>query len=580
MASQKPTAEERQKRNTDCVYFLASPLTCKKGSDCEYRHSETARVNPRDCWFWLGGNCLNQHCAFRHPPLDGRPPTCSTPLATSTKKGPCFFFSQGFCAKGDKCAFMHGQSSTPSVEMTPQTSLKKVNRSTELIEKQVSVSKGNGLISPMPLPKPLEDVHTVPEIKPASYSGAQAVHAKAVQAPQVAVVMPNDTARVWAPEGSGSSEPTGSYGCQIPLGEKRLKQAPLVEGRVNKVQSIDKIFGQALSGGDRLCRVQSEVQSVDNWLQQVQLIGGRMQNGVELEEWREESSPAFDVPADNGSNQPVYLEDGECLSHHDAAMESGRSCGHKRFMDPCDMTELEYDQPGGAYDESRYYDTAGQYNHACFGPYEEKHGHYRGKTYDHMGRQQAPVYGDRVVGKVLASEKRGNAMDMRQGSSVVDLRNLISKRRRLDRGQQLAEDNQQKRTQKLLASEYRHSNIRRNDHPGRQEVSTWHQGTLSNHSRSHGRVEPSGSKQVYLNSDYGISPERISIKNSSSKLNLGDHVRTKAREREWGQTISEAAIVPGFSSSNSRRVETRKDDTDFARPKSLAQIKAEKQKAG
>ncbi|CAN1824969.1 Zinc finger CCCH domain-containing protein 17 [Linum perenne] len=89
--------EELQKRNTDCVYFLASPLTCKKvlssiphlnsftslfllvplflrrglahfrGAECEYRHSEMARLNPRDCWFWLSGTCLNPTCAFRHP---------------------------------------------------------------------------------------------------------------------------------------------------------------------------------------------------------------------------------------------------------------------------------------------------------------------------------------------------------------------------------------------------------------------------------------------------------------------------------------------------------------------------------
>ncbi|GAB4828308.1 hypothetical protein Ancab_035304 [Ancistrocladus abbreviatus] len=40
--------EELLKRNTDCVYFLASPFTCKKGVECEYRHNEMARLNPRD----------------------------------------------------------------------------------------------------------------------------------------------------------------------------------------------------------------------------------------------------------------------------------------------------------------------------------------------------------------------------------------------------------------------------------------------------------------------------------------------------------------------------------------------------
>uniref|UniRef100_A0A453DDH2 C3H1-type domain-containing protein n=1 Tax=Aegilops tauschii subsp. strangulata TaxID=200361 RepID=A0A453DDH2_AEGTS len=59
--------EEALRRNTDCVYFLASPLTCKKGNQCDFRHSEGARMNPRDCYYWLNGNCLNPKCSFRHP---------------------------------------------------------------------------------------------------------------------------------------------------------------------------------------------------------------------------------------------------------------------------------------------------------------------------------------------------------------------------------------------------------------------------------------------------------------------------------------------------------------------------------
>ena len=38
-----------------------------QGADCEYRHSEIARLNPRDCWYWLSGDCVNPTCAFRHP---------------------------------------------------------------------------------------------------------------------------------------------------------------------------------------------------------------------------------------------------------------------------------------------------------------------------------------------------------------------------------------------------------------------------------------------------------------------------------------------------------------------------------
>ncbi|MCO5570580.1 hypothetical protein L7F22_024305 [Adiantum nelumboides] len=115
--------EEAQKRNTDCIYFLASPLTCKKGSTCEYRHSEAARMNPRDCWFWKAGNCLNPHCSFRHLPLDGKSVSAASVASTSSapvvmqlapatplnkSKTPCYFFSQGYCAKNDKCPFVHG----------------------------------------------------------------------------------------------------------------------------------------------------------------------------------------------------------------------------------------------------------------------------------------------------------------------------------------------------------------------------------------------------------------------------------------------------------------------------------------
>ncbi|XP_023543560.1 zinc finger CCCH domain-containing protein 19-like isoform X2 [Cucurbita pepo subsp. pepo] len=123
--------EEAVKRNTDCVYFLASPLTCKKGSECEYRHSEYARVNPRDCWFWLNGNCLNPKCSFRHPPLDGLVGTPhsttpssqipsqtsaipSAPVNSSKQAVSCIFFQKGLCLKGDRCAFLHGPSPVPT----------------------------------------------------------------------------------------------------------------------------------------------------------------------------------------------------------------------------------------------------------------------------------------------------------------------------------------------------------------------------------------------------------------------------------------------------------------------------------
>ncbi|KAK2456125.1 protein EARLY-RESPONSIVE TO DEHYDRATION 7, chloroplastic [Trifolium repens] len=46
---------------------LVPKLSNKQQQKCEYRNHEIARLNPRDCWYWLSGNCLNLTCALRHP---------------------------------------------------------------------------------------------------------------------------------------------------------------------------------------------------------------------------------------------------------------------------------------------------------------------------------------------------------------------------------------------------------------------------------------------------------------------------------------------------------------------------------
>ncbi|XP_022755115.1 zinc finger CCCH domain-containing protein 32-like isoform X2 [Durio zibethinus] len=68
--------EEWLKRNTDCVYFLASPLTCKKPLDGV--SSESAAL----------------------------PYQCSAP--SNKTNLPCYFYFNGFCNKGDRCSFLHG----------------------------------------------------------------------------------------------------------------------------------------------------------------------------------------------------------------------------------------------------------------------------------------------------------------------------------------------------------------------------------------------------------------------------------------------------------------------------------------
>ncbi|MFS8027862.1 putative transcription factor C3H family [Helianthus anomalus] len=162
--STAPEEDELLKRNTDCVYFLASPLTCKKGSECEYRHSDIARVNPRDCWYWLNGNCLNPKCAFRHPPLDGllgsdvstpKGPPAPAPYATPKQGVACIFFQKGYCLKGHLCPFLHGPSNSinnkptqpgPAIPVTePPKTVQQVS-----VRKPVEFQPSQGKQPPLP----------------------------------------------------------------------------------------------------------------------------------------------------------------------------------------------------------------------------------------------------------------------------------------------------------------------------------------------------------------------------------------------------------------------------------------------
>ncbi|KAI6681705.1 hypothetical protein NL676_035586 [Syzygium grande] len=122
-------SDEAQKGSTDCVFFLASPLTCKKGLDCEYRHNEIARLNPRDCWYWLAGNCLNPTCGFRHPPVDTHDEVSSElHMAPANKiSTPCYFYYNGFCNKGDSCTYSHGSDSGRRAAVSSKETLEVIN---------------------------------------------------------------------------------------------------------------------------------------------------------------------------------------------------------------------------------------------------------------------------------------------------------------------------------------------------------------------------------------------------------------------------------------------------------------------
>ncbi|XP_011863007.1 PREDICTED: zinc finger CCCH domain-containing protein 11A-like isoform X2 [Vollenhovia emeryi] len=85
---------EHNHKNLDCYFFYYS--TCKKGDFCPYRHEPSALGCETMCTYWQQGNCLNEHCNFRH-----------MELKKNRKLIPCYWETQpGGCRK-PHCPFMH-----------------------------------------------------------------------------------------------------------------------------------------------------------------------------------------------------------------------------------------------------------------------------------------------------------------------------------------------------------------------------------------------------------------------------------------------------------------------------------------
>ncbi|XP_053676245.1 zinc finger CCCH domain-containing protein 11A-like [Anopheles nili] len=78
----------------DCYFFYYS--TCKKGSNCEYRHEPAALGHEKTCKMWAEGKCYNRTCTMRHMKIEK--PRSATP---------CFWEDQpGGCRK-PHCVFQH-----------------------------------------------------------------------------------------------------------------------------------------------------------------------------------------------------------------------------------------------------------------------------------------------------------------------------------------------------------------------------------------------------------------------------------------------------------------------------------------
>lgn len=529
--------EEAQKRNTDCVYFLASPLTCKKGNECEYRHSESARINPRHCWYWLSGNCLNPHCAFRHPPLEGHPSTSGTeplPASGSSNKSrvPCYYFFQGYCAKGDQCLFMHfppfgGNQAVPTSQKT--TKVTGMGAEPQSVEKKAPNGADNGTFKPTSIQSTSSEVQLLTEAKHVAEAGPLPSHAKSAQ---------------HAPERS--------------LPEVEFSPLNMLDAPANELNFVTR-------------SPVHEVQPTDDWLD----------NDMESEEWLEESSPGFDVLVDDGPDQLGYQEEAEYLSNFD--MEQGQELTHGReSLIPMTDEMLQFDYES-MHDDLGYTEGGSQYAHRSYDPYEE----HRHSSYDHVNWHKRKTFDGRVSEGTVMSERRGLSLERySRQSEKPDLRHRLGKIRRVDRAQ--IDDKSKRRLQSDSRSgDFQHGHRQRgNEQRYHHDAITRRQHvTRHNKMRVHSRM-PSGSGGLPRGSFHEVelncegTTEKVHWRSLSGRHDSSEHIRSRHKEKERGRIYADVA-APSESSvfrKPSTRNETGKNATDFAKPKTLEQIKEEKRK--
>ncbi|KAG1355300.1 zinc finger CCCH domain-containing protein 32 [Cocos nucifera] len=505
--------EEALKRNTDCVYFLASPLTCKKGTECEYRHSEGARVNPRDCWYWLNGNCLNPRCTFRHLPLDGLfaspgtasglvPPASQTvalthvpathdPAACNLNKSnvPCYYFQKGHCLKGDRCPFLHEPQQTGNP--VPQQ-LTKV---------------------PTPPPDPVltikKDSWGLKECT--SQQVDEANFDKLVEMP-LAPVKPAAKSENLPDNGFAYKQTTSPY--------------PSEDEPPSFLQS-----NVPVNGGIALGQPQSH---------QSQSMDEHLQNGREADESLRESSPGFDVLVDNNVEESDYfLEEGDFRR---APVQGGRNLNHVsdfdyHLSDYEPLPSLERDQYNGACEYDRY-----------------------GRLDKRYRQEQQRISSERVLDRAPMPEKR---MLQREKSyndiDGSDLRHQLLKRRRLDGSRSaLSPDHRGKLYQRDNHARHTHRRV-----PVESSMSSRLQGRITLPARS------LPDRLADLQSVRDRDKRRHRGRSSPVRLIKGSyHDKIKRRPHEDFSDVGNVGGQP-------IRTEDA-DPLNFAGPKSLAELKGAK----
>ncbi|KAJ6839390.1 zinc finger CCCH domain-containing protein 32 [Iris pallida] len=534
--SQPLTAEEEAvKRSTDCVYFLASPLTCKKGIECEFRHCEGARVNPRDCWYWLNGNCLNPKCSFRHPPLDGLfenpgappgpvPPTLQAAAATQFSKAPapgaynqnkqsvpCYYFQMGQCLKGDKCQFMHGPH-PPGNLVTPQ-----VNNGSNPV--------GN------------HNKQQVAKVSTSFTGASQTVS--------------------WGPKECATQQNIPKPGTHKPVQVllSSAKSSNISKNALNNSQPLNKAPSPYSSEYEPprsqpiIAPVSSD--STPSRPRHRQPAEEHHQNGREADEFLGESSPGFDVLVDDDIGDSDYYNDEEFQR---ASVHGGKNPSHS--VNDFDYNRSDY-EPAANFERDQF-NGKGEYDRYSRGHNQNGQDHRRASSDRIMDRPPMPRRAHR--------ESSPHEMD---GS---DLRNRLIKQRRLSGSRSAVSpdrrDESRRHDDHYAADRYhgRSSGRDRRQYPHENSVSSRLQGRI--------KLPPRSSQDRPIESrsererDRGRMRTRISpVRSVNHQGRPHDGIRRRPNE----DNTADGRSFGG-------RPDTREngDPLNFAGPKSLAELKGVK----
>lgn len=523
--------EEALKRNTDCVYFLASPLTCKKGSECEYRHSEYARVNPRDCYFWLNGNCLNPKCGFRHPPLDG---LLGTQTAVSTGSSfpsshsatvlaahapnnsgkqavPCIFFQKGLCIKGDKCAFLHGPNTTVNKASQPTAAVPAnepptLKKASAVIQKCTQEQKG----PPANVPKA---VVVRPEANKSTHKAETAF-------PRNAAGNERD-----APPPSGTDDEFPQY--------KATNVPPVINGN-------------SLNRSNRLHQAHA-------------LDDQSFQHGKDADEFLRESSPGFDVLVDDELRDSDYYHDedqyGRTRGHEGRDLNSVNEYDIGRSADYSSLTEMGRE----TFRDPRGYDI-GSYDHISM------QGQY--------AWEQRMAASDRVlVGGSSNQERRSySKSETHNQINESDLRYRLSKHRRANGLRSVVSPDYAHAPENQIEEQYHRSSTRRDSHHLASQESSL-SGRLRGRIKLPRRSPVSGSdlrseRDLDRGRNWGsVSPGRPQ---TSHQGRLRDRIKGRVEDgyNNGGRNFRGPRMM--------RREMMDDRDADFAGPKSLSELKGGK----